>query len=96
MKFLVLTKMAHLPPLPPEQIYEMAAKQVQLNIQYEKEGKIEVGYAKAGLKGGVLIFDVESATELNALLSQMPLYTFLDIEIYPLVSNEEILAQLKQ
>ena len=96
MKFLVLSEMAHLPPVPPEQIFEMAVRQVQWNIQLEEEGKVEVGYAKAGAKGGVLIFDVESAAELNSLLSRMPLYTFLNIQIFPLIPNKEILAQLEK
>jgi muconolactone delta-isomerase len=66
------------------------------SLQLKKKGKVLEGYTKAGLKGGVIIFDVESAAELNGLMLSLPLYTFLETEIYPLLDNEESLAQMKK
>jgi muconolactone D-isomerase len=95
LKFLVLTEVRELPP-EPAQSMELARQQIEMLLELKKKGKVLEGYTKAGLKGGVVIFDVESAAELNSLMLSLPLYTFLDTEVYPLLDNEESLAQMKQ
>jgi len=95
MKFLVLTEVRELPP-DPAQSMEVARQQIETLLELKKKGKVLEGYTKAGLKGGVVIFDVESAAELNGLMLSLPLYTFLDTEVYPLLDNEESLAQMKK
>ena len=95
MKFLVLTEVREMPP-DPAQSMELARQQIETLLELKKKGKVLEGYTKAGLKGGVIIFDVESAAELNGLMLSLPLYTFLDTEVYPLLDNEESLAQMKK
>jgi muconolactone delta-isomerase len=90
-----LTEVRELPP-DPAQSMELARQQIETLLDLKKKGKVLEGYTKAGLKGGVIIFDVESAAELNSLMLSLPLYTFLDTEVYPLLDNEESLAQMKK
>ncbi|KON30020.1 hypothetical protein AC482_04930 [miscellaneous Crenarchaeota group-15 archaeon DG-45] len=96
MKFLVVGKMRETPPVPPEQLRRMVVGEWQTGLQLRKEGKVEVGYALAGQKGGMSIREAESGADLNAQLMRSPLYAFLDIEIYPLMTLEEALTQAKQ
>jgi len=96
MKFLVVAKTREIPPVPTERLLEMVVGEWQTALQFRKEGKAEVGYALAGLKGGTGIFEVESGAELNATLSRLPFYPFLDIQIYPLMTVDEALTQAKQ
>lgn len=49
-----------------------------------KEGKLEVHYHVVGKHGGVWIFDVQSNEELERLIAQMPVYNYVNYEIYPL------------
>ena len=58
--------------------------------------KVVEGFTKAGSKGGVILLDVQSATELNTLMLRLPLYTFLETEVYPLLDTEESFAQMKK
>jgi muconolactone D-isomerase len=95
MKFLVLTEVRELPPDPARSM-DLARQQVEMLIDLKKKGKVLEGCTKAGMKGGVVIFDVESAKELNSLMLSLPLYTFLDTEVYPLLDNEESMVQMKK
>ena len=96
MKFLVVAKMRKTPLVPPEKLREMVVGEWLTALQIRKEGKVEVGYALVGQKGGISIHEAESGADLNAQLMRLPLYVFLDIEIYPLMTVEEALAQAKQ
>jgi len=96
MKFLVVAVLKEVPPVPPEQFLKMVMGEWQTVLQFRKEGKSEVDYALAGLKGGAAIFEAESGAEINAMLGRLPLFSFLDIEIYPLMTVEEALNQTKQ
>jgi muconolactone D-isomerase len=95
MKFLVLTEIREL-PLDPAKSMDLARQQVEMLIDLKKKGKVLEGCTKAGMKGGVIIFDVESVAELNGLMLSLPLYTFLDTEVYPLLDNEESMVQMKK
>ena len=99
MKFLVIAtsreSLASL-KIPPEQALKLILAENQLAIQALKEGTMEVGYLFAGLKGGMFIGDVESGAELNAALTRLPLYDSVDVQIYPLMTFDEGIAQAKQ
>ena len=96
MKFLVVAKMREIPPVPPEKFREMVVGEWHTALQVRKEGKVEVGYSLVGQKGGMSIHEAESGADLNAQLMRLPLYAFLDMEIYPLMTIEEALTQAKQ
>lgn len=84
------------PPVPPEQFYELAVKQVEALIDYKKRGKILAGGIKAGGKGSYAIWDVDSIEELHELISQMPMFPFSKIKIVPLIAYEHALESTKQ
>lgn len=96
MKFLVVAIMREIHPVPTEQFLEMTVEEWQTALQFRKEGKAEVNYGLAGLKGGMGIVEVESGAELNAMLMRLPFYPFLDVQIYPLMTVNEALNQAKQ
>jgi len=96
MKFLVVAKLREIPPVPPEQSAALSVAEWQTVQQFLKEGKTEVAYALAGLKGGMGISEAESGAEINRRLSRLPLFPFLDIEIYPLMTVDEALTQAKE
>ncbi|MEE9508864.1 MAG: muconolactone Delta-isomerase family protein [Candidatus Bathyarchaeia archaeon] len=96
MKFLVIATSRESLKLPPEQALKLIMAEYQVGKQLLKEGKMEEVYLLAGLKGGMLIGEAESGAELNAMMTRMPLYDSLDIQIYPLMTLDEGIAQVKQ
>ena len=64
-------------------------------IDYQKQGKILTQGIFAGRKGGCVIWDVESVEELHTLISQSPIFPFLETEITPLISIENALEPVK-
>ncbi len=95
LKFLIVTKRRTTPAIPLEKLREMAVREWETALQLRNEGKIEVGYALVGQKGGMSIREAESGAVLNVQLMRLPFYAFLDIEIYPLMTYEEALTQAK-
>ncbi len=83
-------------PVPPEQFFELAVKQVEILANYKKQGKILAGGIVAGGKGSYAIWDVDSIEELHKLISQMPMFPFSKIKIVPLVAYEHALESTKQ
>ncbi len=96
MKFLVIATSRESLKMPPEQALKLLLAESQMANQWLKEGTTEVGYLLAGLKGGMAIADVESGAALNAMLTRLPLFDSLDIQIYPLMTFDEGIAQAKQ
>ena len=76
------------PPLPPEQFFELSGKQVEALNSYKQQGKILAGGIIAGRKGSYAIFDVDSIEELQGLIAQTPLFPFIEVELIPLISYE--------
>jgi hypothetical protein len=83
-----------IPSIPFEQFVGIVVAEWQTVQQFLEEGKTE-GYALAGIKGGVLITEAESAAELHARLHSLPFYPILEIEIYPLLSVDDALTHAK-
>jgi muconolactone delta-isomerase len=50
----------------------------------KKQGKLELYYHIVGKHGGAWIFDVESNDELDRLIAGMPVYNYVEYNIYPL------------
>ena len=96
MLFFVKGESTGVPPLPPDQVYELVVKEWETLISYKEEGKILAGGAMAGRRGGCAIFDVDSSDALHTLISKMPLFPFIAWEIIPLISSESALERTKQ
>ncbi|MHB8077484.1 muconolactone Delta-isomerase [Desulfosporosinus fructosivorans] len=95
MLFLVKSELTQLPPFPPQQIKEIMVEGWGKVINYQKQGKILAQGMFAGRKGGCVIWDVESVEELHILISQSPIFPFLETEITPLISIENALGSVK-
>ena len=83
-------------PLPPEETLELVVKEWETVISYRQQGKVLAGGALAGRKGGCGIFDVDSPEELHTLVSQLPMFPFVEWEVIPLNTPEYALEGAKQ
>lgn len=83
-------------PLTPEHFFELATKQVETFNNYKRKGKILAGGVIAGRKGSYAIFEVDSIEELQGLVSQTPMYPFIDVELVPLISYETAMETAKK
>jgi muconolactone delta-isomerase len=83
-------------PIPPEQYFERAVKQVETLMSYKQQGKILAGGVMVGRRGSYAIFDVESIEELQKLVNQMPMNPFTENEVVPLVSYELAIETAKK
>jgi muconolactone delta-isomerase len=52
--------------------------------QLRNSGKLERNYHIVGKHGGAWIFDVASNEELDRLIAMMPVYNFVNYEVFPL------------
>ena len=96
MLYFVRAEMKGMPPLPPKQWIELIEKEMEMEIEYQKQGKILAQGDYAGGKGGVYIYDVESNEELHSLICRIPSIAFLEWEVKPLLSPEDNLEMIKQ
>ena len=83
-------------PIPPNEFFELATKQVETLNSYKQQGKILAGGVIAGRKGSYAIFDVSSIEELQGLIAQTPMYPFIEVELIPLISYELALETAKK
>ncbi len=89
MLFMVMTEIAHMPDMDQDTFQAMVRDQWDYIIDLKKKGKFREAYRMSGRKGGIAIANVENHGELNRLLSNMPLYPWLDTEAIPLISMED-------
>jgi len=93
MLFFVKTELEHLPPLSKDEALALMRDQWEYIIGLKKNGKLTHAYRMSGQKGGVAIASVASAEELDKLVSDMPLFPFLKIEIAALREMESLVKK---
>ena len=96
MLYFVKSELKGGPQMPPEQWLELLVKEFEMEISYQKQGKILAIGDLSGGKGSCIIYDVESNDELHELVSVLPTFSFLDWEVIPLLSREQNLQITKQ
>ncbi len=96
MLYFVRSELIGGPPLPLEQWLELLLKAMEIEVGYEKQGKIIAQGDYAVGKGGCCIYDVESNEELHRLIAKLPTHAFLDWEVIPLLSREKTIEMIKQ
>jgi muconolactone delta-isomerase len=94
MKFLVISHPNY--PVPPEMGPQLVDAMVAWVNQHAGSGKIQETWSFAGTGGGGGILDVDSAEELDAIMSGFPFGAFSDVQIFPLADLHESLQQTKQ
>jgi muconolactone delta-isomerase len=96
MLFLTTSEAVGKYPLPPKEWLELVMKMLETIMDYKQKGKIVVHGAYVGRHAGCIIWDVESHTDLQSLLIQLPLWPLMEWEIIPLLSTADTFESVKQ
>lgn len=94
MKFLVITHPKH--PIPPEIGLQLIDAMVAWVNHHASGGKIQETWSFAGIGGGGGILNVDSAEELDAIMSGFPFGPFSDVQVYLLADLHQGLQSTKQ
>ncbi|MBB4063992.1 muconolactone Delta-isomerase [Gellertiella hungarica] len=70
-----------------EEAVEILAREKAYSQDLQKSGKWRHIWRIAGQYANVSIFDVTDNAELHEILSGLPLFKFMDIEVMPLVRH---------
>lgn len=70
--------------MPPEQAATLKQTEKDLAQRLQREGKWRHLWRIAGQYANVSIFDVDSVDELHALLTSLPLFPYMHIDVMPL------------
>lgn len=73
--------------LPQEQASRIKALEKEYSQNLQREGKWPHIWRVVGEYANYSVFDVESNDELHALLSQLPLFPYMQIKVTPLASH---------
>jgi muconolactone D-isomerase len=68
----------------PERIKQLNAQEHERAKELQEHGKWLHLWRVAGKLSNVSVFDVESPAELHEILSSLPLYAFMDVEVIAL------------
>ncbi|WP_110636766.1 muconolactone Delta-isomerase [Salinicola salarius] len=72
------------PDMPPEQAADIKAKEKAYSQELQRQGKWRHLWRIAGSYANVSIFDVTGNAELQDLISGLPLFPYMDIQVKPL------------
>lgn len=73
--------------LDPQRVEDLKAREKERAQQLQREGRWRHLWRIAGHYANISVFDVDSAEELHELLSELPLFPYLEIEVTPLVPH---------
>lgn len=73
--------------MPAEQANEIRAREKAVAQDIQRQGKWPHLWRIAGRYANISIFDVADADELHTLLSSLPLFAFMDIQVTPLARH---------
>jgi muconolactone D-isomerase len=71
----------------PEQFEKLKAAEKSKAQELQRSGKWRYLWRIAGLYSNISIFDVESHDELHSILSDLPLFPFMEITVTPLARH---------
>ncbi|PMR69547.1 muconolactone Delta-isomerase [Halomonas heilongjiangensis] len=72
------------PEMPAEQAAEIKAKEKAYSQELQRSGKWRHLWRVAGSYANVSIFDVEDNAELQEIVSNLPLFPYMEIAVKPL------------
>jgi len=101
MKYLVTMELIGTPPAASPQglvqwLEQMIIPSEEAVIKLESEGKILAGGDLSGRRGWAVIMEAKSNEELTRLLGSIPEWPLLKVDVTPLDSFEERLAEVRQ
>ncbi len=77
----------------PEEIKRLSEQEHERGVEFQRSGKWLHLWRVVGKWANVSIFDVDSPAELHGILSSMPLYPFMDIEVTALCRHPSSLVK---
>jgi muconolactone delta-isomerase len=98
MRFLVTLDGSNLEGMPPERLGQVMDQMIIPGIeklaQWEQEGRIHGGGYTAA-RGGVFIIDAESSEEVDQLVTSLPHWGLLKVDVKPLISTTALLERAR-
>jgi len=96
MRFLVTLDGSGVAGMPPEQLGQvldqMIIPGVEKLAQWDQEGRIHGGGYTAG-RGGVFIIDADSSEEVDQLVTSLPHWALLKVDVKPLISPSSLVER---
>jgi muconolactone delta-isomerase len=96
MRFLVTLDGSGVSGMPPEQLGQvldqMIIPGVEKLAQWDQEGRIHGGGYTAG-RGGVFIIDADSSEEVDQLVTSLPHWALLKVDVKPLISPSSLVER---
>ena len=78
----------HLPhDMPPAQAEEIKAREKAYSQQLQREGKWQQLHRVVGEYANYSVFDVDSHDELHTILSGLPLFPYMTMQVTPLARH---------
>jgi muconolactone delta-isomerase len=82
--------------MPPERlahvVEHMVTPSLEQLVQWEQEGRIYGGGYTAA-RGGVFIMDADSSEEVDQLITSLPHWGLVKVEVKPLISTSEMVER---
>ncbi|MCY1204930.1 Muconolactone Delta-isomerase [compost metagenome] len=78
--------------IPAEEVEAIKAAEKARAIEIQRSGKWPHLWRVVGQYSNISVFDVESNDELHALLSSLPLFPFMSIQVTPLAKHPSSIA----
>ena len=84
--------------MPPERLVQVVEQMVVPGVeklaQWEQEGRIHGGGYTAA-RGGVFIVDADSSEEVDQLVTSLPHWGLVKVEVKPLISHSTLLERAR-
>jgi len=84
--------------MPPERLAQVVEQMVVPSIeqlaQWDQEGRIHGGGYTAA-RGGVFVVDADSSDEVDRLLTSLPYWPLVRVEVKPLISHSALLERAR-
>ena len=79
----------------PEEVKKLGAQEHERAKVLQEQGKWLHLWRVAGKFSNISVFDVENPAELHEILSSLPLYTFMDVEVIALCRHPGSLESIQ-
>ncbi len=84
--------------MPPERlghvVEQMVVPSIELLTQWEQEGRIYGGGYTAA-RGGAFIMEADSSEEVDQLVTSLPYWGLVKVEVKPLISTSEMVERAR-
>ncbi len=97
MLYLVQFEILQVPSIPREDFLDLLKREWEYFLRFQRKGKVLAGGSLAGRRGAVAVFDVEDNDEIEDIISNLPLFAYINrIEVTPLIGIEKALADTQR